>query len=302
MSYFHVKALLGVLFVAAGLAAALSMLTLMGKAEKKMGTGSLKSTHRVAGWLFVALLAALAAMGLHYLAAAGDTLPLRGVLHWTLGALLVFLVLLKLVVVKAFKQFLKLVPVMGMMLVVLALLVATLSLVFFLISGPGRAEFRTAVEEVAEHAGSTAFVEPHEDHVETQAVKKTAEQAGEPVEEPVEEPVGRPTTEEPPAETVNAEIVAAAPEPVPPAGNAVAGADLYRTNCLACHHADSENRKIGPGLAGRFGRNALGSREGPVTREAVRELMLDPPGTMPSFEGFLSEVELDDLVAYLETL
>ena len=66
------------------------------------------------------------------LAALGSELP-----TWQLhGALLVSLVLLKLVVVNVFKQFLKLAPVMGMMLVVLTLLVATLSLVFFLIVRP----------------------------------------------------------------------------------------------------------------------------------------------------------------------
>jgi mono/diheme cytochrome c family protein len=39
-----------------------------------------------------------------------------------------------------------------------------------------------------------------------------------------------------------------------------------------------------------------------VTRETVRAQVLDPLGTMPSFDGFLSDSEIDDLVAYLETL
>jgi cytochrome c2 len=115
----------------------------------------------------------------------------------------------------------------------------------------------------------------------------------EPTVEPVDEPIKEPRDE--PAAVVT-------PTPEPPAGDAGAGADVFRVNCLACHHAESENRKIGPGLAGLFERETLGRDRGPVTREAVRELMLDPPGTMPSFEGYLSDEELDDLVAYLETL
>ena len=74
MSLFVTKTLLAVLFVAAGLTAALSMLTLMGKAERKMGVMALRNTHRVAGYTFAALLVVLAILGLQYLSSAGDTL------------------------------------------------------------------------------------------------------------------------------------------------------------------------------------------------------------------------------------
>jgi len=238
MTFFQVKTLLAVLFVAAGLTAALSMLTLMGKPERKMGVAVLRNTHRVAGYTFAVLLVVLAVMGLRYLAAAGDTLSLRGVLHWTLGSLLVFLLLLKLAEVRVFKQFLKHVPVMGMMVITLALVIVTLSAVFFTLTGGLSAE--------------TPF--------------------------------------------------AFAPGEDAPPGGAALGAVTFRTNCTGCHNADSDETKIGPGLAGLFGRDALKVGGKPVTRENVRGQITAPAEAMPSFEGYLSGNELDDLVAYLETL
>ena len=252
MSYFLAKTLLAVLFIAAGLAAALSMLTLMGKPEKKSGTEALKRTHRVAGWLFTALLAVMAIMGLNHLAATGDTLPLRGVLHWTLASLLAFVLLLKLVVVRFFKQFLKFAPVMGMLVTVLALLVVMVSAVFYVITGGNR--------------------------------------------------IGSPPTDTRQAESSTAGGPADDRADEVALGDASVGQEVFLINCAGCHNHDSADPRIGPGLAGLFDRERLTLGDRPVTRATVRSQIVDPLGTMPSFDGFLSDSELDDLVAYLETL
>ena len=233
MTFFQVKTLLAVLLVAAGMTAALSMLTLMGKTERKLGVMTLRNMHRAAGYSFAVLLVVLAAMGLSYLGAAKDTLPLRGVLHWTLGSLLVFLLLLKLVVVRVYKQFLKFVPVMGMMVITLALVVATLSAVFFVVTGG-----------LSPAPGAMSGTE----------------------------------------------------------GTAELGRATFATYCSDCHNSDSQERKVGPGLAGLFDRDALTIGDRPVTRENVRGQIVTPAGTMPSFGGFLSEEQLSDVVDYLETL
>ena len=247
MTFFQVKTLLAVLLVAAGVTAALSMLTLMGKTERKLGVMTLRNTHRVAGYTFAILLVVLAAMGLGYLGAAKDTLPLRGVLHWTLGSLLVFLLLLKLAVVRVYKQFLKFVPVMGMMVITLTLVVATLSAVFFVVTGG-----------LSPAPGVTSETES--------------------------------------AQPVTEKSVDAA------AGTAELGRATFATYCNDCHNSNSQERKVGPGLAGLFDRDALTIGDKPVTRENVRGQIVTPAGTMPSFGGFLSDEQLSDVVAYLETL
>jgi mono/diheme cytochrome c family protein len=281
MSFFVTKTLLAVLFIAAGLTAALSMLTLMGKAERKMGVAALRNTHRAAGYTFAVLLFVLAILGLHYLSSAGDTLPLRGVLHWSAAALLVFVLALKLAVVRWFKQFLKFVPVMGMIVITLALVVATLSAVFFVVTGAPGGE-----ESAAENVRAKAISNEPATALEPEKPDKpgTAEEQGGPGS-------ASSVVEESSQET----------EPAPEA-DAVAGEQVFAKSCAGCHHSDSTDRKIGPGLAGLFERESIESSGLSVTPENVREQIVAPAGGMPAFRGFLSDEQLDDLVAFLQTL
>ena len=243
MSLFEVKTILAVLFVAAGLAAVASMMTLMGRSERRMSVPALKTIHRVAGYTFVVLLVVLGAMGLSYLSSAGDSLSVRGVLHWSLASMLVFVLILKIVVVRWFKQFLKFAPVMGMIVITLALVVATLSAVFFVVTGGfGGAEPETEVAAVGPVDGVDVFTE------------------------------------------------------------ADRGGQVFESSCSGCHYDDSAERKVGPGLAGLFARDVIGVSGKPVTPGNVREQIVSPAGGMPSFKGFLTDEQLDDLLSYLETL
>jgi cytochrome c2 len=296
MSLFVTKTLLAMLFVVAGLTAALSMLTLMGKAERKMGVMALRNTHRVAGYAFAVLLVVLAILGLHYLSAASDSLSLRGVLHWSAAALLVFVFALKLAVVRWFKQFIKFAPVMGMIVITLALVVVTLSAVFFVVTGG----FGGSGNVV-----STAEVESRADTEQNQAVEPEAADpglevvAGEPSDAVKPTEPGKPDdTETPPPEPVGS---IAGADPVREADTA-AGQQVFARSCAGCHHSDSAGRKIGPGLAGLFEREAIASSGLPVTPENVREQILSPAGGMPAFKGLLSEEKLDDLIAFMQML
>ncbi len=253
MSFFAIKTTLAVLLVAAGLTAAISMLTLMGKPQKRMSVSALMKTHRTAGYVFVGLLVVLAVMGVRYLAAAGDSLALRGVLHWTLAVALILILALKLAIVRTFKQFVKFAPILGMTVITMALLVAAISAGFFAI---------TRREAPAEEAGRPA----------TEAVQPAAE---------VAQPV----------------VEAAAL-----AGDPKSGEALFATNCANCHDANSTESKIGPGLAGLFERAELPSSGKPVTRENVRAQIVTPFGNMPSFQSYISDEGLTDLLAYIETL
>jgi len=311
MTFFQLKTLLGILLVASGLTAALSMLALMGRPEPKMSVAALKNTHRVAGYVFAALLVVLAAMGLHYLGAAGDTLSLRGVLHWATAALLVFLFLLKLVVVKVFRKLTKYAPVMGMMLVVLTLVVATLSAGFFIVTGGLTSEspgIRSATSSDPPVEAAPVHEERSpEERVAADPVADPAWETPPAVDEPEEHaPDAAPgdLAAAPPSEDAAGEETSGGTESTAaavPKGNAQAGERIFRADCLACHHADSADNKIGPGLAGLFDRDEFAGGRG-VTRDNVREQILTPAGTMPAFDGFLTEEELSDLIAYLESL
>lgn len=249
MSFFITKTVLATLLIAAGLTAALSMLTIMGGTERKASAAALRSTHRIAGYVFAVLLVLLALMGLRYLSTAGDSLSVRGVLHWSLASLLVFVLALKLVIVRRFKQFIKYVPVIGMTAITLTLVVAMLSAVFFVVTGGlGRSgAWNTGVRE---------------DELEV--------------------------------------VVVAAPEKVDV--DVAEGERTFVKYCSGCHYADSTDEKIAEGLAGLFARDEIEASGAPMSPENVRAQIVEPAGGMPSFKAYLSEQQLDDLIAYLMTL
>jgi mono/diheme cytochrome c family protein len=234
MSYHATKSLLGIFFVAAGVIALVSMLTLMGRSERRLGAPALKRIHRTAGYVFAALLVVLAVLGARYLAAARDGLPLRGVIHWTLASLLVVILAIKIAIVRWYKQFLKFVPALGLAVFVVAFVVAAVSLGYFALTGA----------------------------------------------------VGRGPQDGPTGAT----------------GDAEHGAAVFARNCEICHFGDTGESSMGPGLGGLFARRTLSSNGRPVTRENVRAQIVAPTGSMPAFENRLSQDELDNLIAYLETL
>jgi len=80
------------------------------------------------------------------------------------------------------------------------------------------------------------------------------------------------------------------------------GGRVFESSCSGCHYDDSAEMKVGPGLAGLFARDVIGDSGKPVTPGNVREQIVSPAGGMPSFKGFLTDEQLDDLLSYLETL
>ncbi|MFW6115218.1 MAG: c-type cytochrome [Thermodesulfobacteriota bacterium] len=72
--------------------------------------------------------------------------------------------------------------------------------------------------------------------------------------------------------------------------------------CSNCHHADSGETKIGPGLKGLFKRDKLPVSERKATEENVRKQLEVPYRNMPSFAGRLTEEQVDQLIDYLRTL
>jgi hypothetical protein len=79
------------------------------------------------------------------------------------------------------------------------------------------------------------------------------------------------------------------------------GRTLFASKCAVCHDPNSTRRIIGPGLKGILKRPTLPISGHPATAESIRFQLRQPMGRMPSF-AYLSDEEVEDLIAYLNTL
>ncbi len=84
-------------------------------------------------------------------------------------------------------------------------------------------------------------------------------------------------------------------------GDAAKGKSTFEDNCSVCHNADSDEKKMGPGLKGLSKKAKMQNGKAP-TEANVRALINAGGNGMPSFSDTLSDKERDDVVAYLKTL
>lgn len=91
-----------------------------------------------------------------------------------------------------------------------------------------------------------------------------------------------------------------APSVAAQAGKADKGKEVFE-QCSVCHAADSDEKKMGPGLKGLFKKAKMQNGKAP-TEENVRGLINAGGNGMPAYEELLSKEERDDLIAYLKTL
>jgi cytochrome c2 len=102
-----------------------------------------------------------------------------------------------------------------------------------------------------------------------------------------------------------------------PQGNAEAGKTIFNRQCAVCHSPQAGQNKLGPSLAGVFGRHsaeAPGFNYSPAMHQANRTwdaatldtYLRDPraavPGTRMIFAGLKDDHQRADVIAYLETL
>ncbi len=85
-----------------------------------------------------------------------------------------------------------------------------------------------------------------------------------------------------------------------PKGDAAKGKEVF-SQCAVCHNADSEEKKMGPGLKGLFKHDKLVNGK-KVTDATVKEKIEEGGNGMPPYKELLSDTEKDDLIAYLKTL
>jgi mono/diheme cytochrome c family protein len=79
------------------------------------------------------------------------------------------------------------------------------------------------------------------------------------------------------------------------------GRSLFASRCSACHDPLSTRTIVGPGFRGLLRNPLLPISKNPATAESIRFQLRQPRGAMPSF-AYLSEDEISDLLAYLNTL
>jgi len=157
MSLFLLKSIIAIFFLGAALTAALAMLTLMGKMERKTGPEKLRKIHKGAGYSFVALLIVLSVICIIYLGKAGDQISLRAVFHTYLALFLLAIFALKVIIVRFFRQFLKIIPSLGMTVLVLAVVLFLSSAGYYFLRS-GRSNPRPAASsptDVPVSLGST---------------------------------------------------------------------------------------------------------------------------------------------------
>ncbi len=133
MSLFMVKSIIAVAILTAGLVSLISMLSLMGRTKRKSSPEFLRKRHKASGIIFAVLLLVNSYLGMRYWVMTGDSISTRAVFHGVLALGLLVVFLLKIAIVRFFKQFLKFAPVMGLIVFVLCFVVFSISAAYFLL-------------------------------------------------------------------------------------------------------------------------------------------------------------------------
>ena len=123
MSDITLKTIIASAFLLAGTGAFLTMMMSMGRPGVPGDMGRCRKVHRVFGWLYVILLVPLVYLGVDFIGEMGDGMSTRAVFHMVLAETLIALLLLKILIVRFYKGFVRNAPALGMALFVLTLVV-----------------------------------------------------------------------------------------------------------------------------------------------------------------------------------
>jgi mono/diheme cytochrome c family protein len=80
------------------------------------------------------------------------------------------------------------------------------------------------------------------------------------------------------------------------------GKDVFVKKCALCHNADSDAKKIGPGLKGLSKRGTFSVNNNKVTTESLKTWIENGDSLMPPFKEVLEPAQINDVVAYVKTL
>lgn len=86
------------------------------------------------------------------------------------------------------------------------------------------------------------------------------------------------------------------------AAAAARGKEVFEKSCAMCHLADSDAKKIGPGLKGLTKRGTFTVNGAKVTTEALTTWIENGDSMMPGMKESLEPAQIKDVVAYVKTL
>ena len=85
-------------------------------------------------------------------------------------------------------------------------------------------------------------------------------------------------------------------------GSPTKGKELFDQKCGLCHIADSEAKKIGPGLKGISKRGTFTVNNNKFTDESLKTWIENGDSLMPPFKEVLDDQQIKDVIAYVRTL
>jgi mono/diheme cytochrome c family protein len=85
-------------------------------------------------------------------------------------------------------------------------------------------------------------------------------------------------------------------------GFATKGKEVFDQKCGICHFADSDAKKIGPGLKGISKRGTFTVNNNKVTDDNLKTWIENGDSLMPPFKDVLDEQQIKDVIAYVKTL
>jgi cytochrome c2 len=85
-------------------------------------------------------------------------------------------------------------------------------------------------------------------------------------------------------------------------GSAARGKEVFEKKCAMCHFADSDQKKIGPGLKGISKRGTFTVNGNKVTTESLKNWIENGNSLMPGMKDSLEPPQIKDVVAYVKTL
>jgi cytochrome c len=83
---------------------------------------------------------------------------------------------------------------------------------------------------------------------------------------------------------------------------AARGKEIFEQKCAICHYADSDAKKIGPGLKGISKRGTFTVNNNKVTDETLKTWIENGDTLMPPFKEVLEAPQIKDVIAYVKTL
>jgi cytochrome c2 len=85
-------------------------------------------------------------------------------------------------------------------------------------------------------------------------------------------------------------------------GSATKGKEVFDQKCGICHFADSDAKKIGPGLKGISKRGTFTVNNNKFSEETLKTWIENGDSLMPPFKEVLDEQQIKDVIAYVKTL